>query len=102
MNYRVLSVLVIAQSCFAIVVLVSTKGICLQVAIALSLLVSEVTAPPFNNTVCTFSSTPELHEIAGSSLVEKVCAGLLCYGMLSGLYAACVARLLYCLQHKLL
>lgn len=44
----------------------------LQVAIALGLLTAEVTAPPFNNLVCTFSSNPELHQIKGDSLVQKV------------------------------
>jgi hypothetical protein len=43
-----------------------------QVAIALSILVAEVTAPPFNETVCTFSAQPQLHTIKGESLVEKV------------------------------
>lgn len=44
----------------------------MQVAVALSLLVAEVTAPPFNKTVCTFSSRPQLHAIKGDSLVSKV------------------------------
>lgn len=44
-----------------------------QVAIALSLLVAEVTAPPFNTQVCTFSAQPQLHAIKGDSLVAKVC-----------------------------
>jgi hypothetical protein len=42
-----------------------------QVAIALSLLTAEVTAPPFNRLVCTFSMRPELHLLQGSTLVEK-------------------------------
>ena len=45
----------------------------LQVAIALSLLVAEVTAAPFNETVCTFSAQPQLHTIKSESLVSKVC-----------------------------
>ena len=44
----------------------------MQVAIALSLLVTQVTGPPFHNTVCTFSATPQLHEVVGGSLVKKV------------------------------
>lgn len=44
----------------------------LQVAIALSLLVAEVTAPPFNETVCSFSAQPQLHAIQEGSLVSKV------------------------------
>ena len=39
---------------------------------ALSLLVAEASAPPFNNIVCTFGATPKLHQIAGATLVEKV------------------------------
>lgn len=49
----------------------------LQVAIALSLLVAEVTAPPFNETVCTFSAQPQLHAIKEGSLVSKVTSHLL-------------------------
>ena len=44
----------------------------LQVAIALGLLTAEVSAPPFNQLVCTFSATPQLHHIKDGSLVEKV------------------------------
>ena len=44
----------------------------LQVAIALSLLVADVTAPPFNETVCTFSAQPQLHAIQEGSLMAKV------------------------------
>ena len=43
-----------------------------QVAIALSLLVAEVTAAPFNDTVCTFSATPQLHTITRGTLCEQV------------------------------
>ena len=49
----------------------------LQVAIALSLLVAEVTAPPFNEIVCTFSAQPQLHAIQEGSLVSKVPSHLL-------------------------
>ncbi len=44
----------------------------LQVAIALSLLVSEVAAPPFKQLVCTFSARPQLHMVKGDTLVAKV------------------------------
>ncbi|KAK9829195.1 hypothetical protein WJX72_004438 [[Myrmecia] bisecta] len=50
----------------------SMSGQPMEVAIALSLLVSEVTAPPFNQLICTFSASPELHHVKGSSLAEKV------------------------------
>ena len=47
-----------------------------QVAIALSLLTAEVTKPPFNKIICTFSSTPELHLVKGNTLVEQVIPSL--------------------------
>ncbi len=43
-----------------------------QVAIALSLLTAEVTKPPFNKIICTFSSLPELHLVQGNTLMEQV------------------------------
>eukprot|EP00891_Asterochloris_glomerata_P008284 jgi/Astpho2/8284/Aster-x0811 len=50
----------------------SMHGQPMEVAIALGLLTAEVSAPPFNQLVCTFSSNPELHHIKFGSLVEKV------------------------------
>ncbi|DBA76510.1 TPA: hypothetical protein ACH3X2_008568 [Trebouxia sp. C0005] len=50
----------------------SMSGQPMEVAIALSMLVAEVTAPPFNETVCTFSAQPQLHTIKGETLVQKV------------------------------
>ncbi|BDA46330.1 Uncharacterized protein L728 [Coccomyxa sp. Obi] len=50
----------------------SMDGQPMEVAIALSLLTAEVTKPPFNKLICTFSATPELHLVKGSSLVEQV------------------------------
>ena len=44
----------------------------LQVAIALGLLTAEVSAPPFNQLVCTFSEQPQLHLVKDGSLVDKV------------------------------
>ena len=44
----------------------------MQVSIALSLLVAQVAGAPFNDTVCTFSHLPQLHQVKASSLVEKV------------------------------
>lgn len=41
-------------------------------AIALSLLVAELAAPPFNQLLCTFSATPQLHRVVGATLVDKV------------------------------
>ena len=41
------------------------------------LLVAEVTAPPFNETVCTFAAQPQLHAIQEGSLLSKVLAPLL-------------------------
>ncbi|DBA81625.1 TPA: hypothetical protein ACH3X1_007381 [Trebouxia sp. C0004] len=50
----------------------SMSGQPMEVAIALSMLVAEVTAPPFNQTVCTFSAQPQLHTIKGETLVQRV------------------------------
>lgn len=50
----------------------NTCDTCTQVAIALSLLTAEVTKPPFNKIICTFSAVPELHLVKGETLVEKV------------------------------
>ncbi|KAL0025081.1 hypothetical protein WJX79_005924 [Trebouxia sp. C0005] len=50
----------------------SMEGLPMQVSIALSLLVAEVAGPPFHNTVLTFSTTPQLHAVRGTSLVQKV------------------------------
>ena len=44
----------------------------MEVCIALSLVLQEVTPEPWNGRVLTFSSTPEWHEIKGKSLQEKV------------------------------
>ena len=44
----------------------------LQVAIALSLLTAVVAKPPFNQLICTFSATPELHLVKGKTLVKQV------------------------------
>ncbi len=44
----------------------------LQVAIALSLLTAAVAKPPFNQLICTFSATPELHLVKGDTLVKQV------------------------------
>jgi len=43
----------------------------LQVAIALSLLTAAVAKPPFNQLICTFSATPELHVVKGDTLVKQ-------------------------------
>ena len=50
----------------------SMSGIPMQVAIALGLVVSEMTAEPFNNKIITFSAVPKWHTITGTTLKEKV------------------------------
>ena len=42
-----------------------------QVAIALSLLLSELATAPFNQLICTFSATPQLHRVTGETLAER-------------------------------
>lgn len=44
----------------------------MQVAIALGLLVAEMTRLPFDGLVCTFSQKPQLHRITGTSLQDQV------------------------------
>ena len=60
------------------VVLTAKRAAALQVAIALSLLLSELAAPPFDQLVCTFSAKPQLHRVTGDTLAERVRTGVLC------------------------
>ena len=50
----------------------SMSGIPMEVAIALGLVVSEMTTEPFKGKVITFSAVPQWHEVVGSTLFEKV------------------------------
>jgi hypothetical protein len=50
----------------------SMSGIPMQVAIALGLVVSEMTAKPFNNKIITFSQDPKWHQIEGDTLRDKI------------------------------
>jgi len=50
----------------------SMRGQPMEVAIALSMLVSELAAEPYRGLLITFSEKPELHQIKGSSLAERV------------------------------
>lgn len=50
----------------------SMAGEPMQVAIALSILTSEVSAPPFNGLICTFSNEPKLQVVNHKTLREKV------------------------------
>jgi len=50
----------------------SMHGVPMEVAIALGLMVSELTAAPFKGRLITFSETPSWHTVAGSTLAEKV------------------------------
>ncbi|CAL5227769.1 g10789 [Coccomyxa viridis] len=50
----------------------SMYGEPMNVAIALSLLTAAVAKPPFNQLICTFSATPELHLVKGDTLVKQV------------------------------
>ncbi|KAF9364698.1 hypothetical protein BGX34_000719 [Mortierella sp. NVP85] len=50
----------------------SMTGIPMEVAIALSLLLSQLSRPPFNGLVLTFSASPQVHRIQGNSLVSQV------------------------------
>ena len=50
----------------------SMAGVPMEVSIALGLVVSELTAPPFKNRVITFSEVPTWHNVVGSTLRERV------------------------------
>ncbi|CAI5952609.1 unnamed protein product [Closterium sp. NIES-64] len=50
----------------------SMAGIPMEVAIALSLLVSEVSSEPWKNHLITFSAQPTIHRVQGETLVERV------------------------------
>jgi hypothetical protein len=50
----------------------SMSGVPMEVSIALGILVSELSAPPFNNKIITFSATPAWHNIVGDNLSDKV------------------------------
>eukprot|EP01042_Synura_sphagnicola_P005399 gene5399-6887_t len=43
----------------------------LTTAVALSLLLSELAQPPYNNIFCSFSSEPVIHEIVGETLYDR-------------------------------
>jgi len=50
----------------------SMSGTPMEVSIALGLLISELTAPPFQNLIITFESNPKFHQVQGSNLYERV------------------------------
>ncbi|KAI1316441.1 hypothetical protein EDD11_010004 [Mortierella claussenii] len=50
----------------------SMSGEPMEVAIALSLLVTQLTRPPFNRLVLTFSESPQIHQVQKGSLKSQV------------------------------
>ncbi|CAI5465054.1 unnamed protein product [Closterium sp. Yama58-4] len=50
----------------------SMAGTPMEVAVALSLLVSEVSSEPWKNHLITFSATPKIYRVKGETLVERV------------------------------
>jgi len=50
----------------------SMSGSPMEMAVALSLLVAELAAPPFKDIVCTFSHVPKLHQVVGATLADRV------------------------------
>ncbi|KAF9183642.1 hypothetical protein BGZ50_004115 [Haplosporangium sp. Z 11] len=50
----------------------SMSGIPMEVAIALSLLLAQLSRPPFNQLMLTFSEAPQIHRVKEGSLMEKV------------------------------
>ena len=73
MSHQVLSVLSTPTGVYDVELCEGTrKRAALQVAIALSLLTAAVARPPFNQLICTFSATPQLHLVKGNTLVKQV------------------------------
>ncbi len=50
----------------------SMQGLPMMVAMALGMITSQLTSPPFTNTCITFSAEPEIHNITGNTLQERV------------------------------
>jgi len=50
----------------------SMQGEPIEVALALGLIISEISLFPFNNKIITFSNEPVLHQIIGYNLYEKI------------------------------
>lgn len=50
----------------------SMAGVPMQVAIALGLLVAQLTEEPFRGQLITFHQSPQLHKIKGHNLKEQV------------------------------
>jgi len=50
----------------------SMSGTPMQVSIALGLMISELTAPPFQNLILTFESDPKFHQVQGETLMDRV------------------------------
>lgn len=50
----------------------SMSGVPMEVAVALGLVVAELTEEPFKNKLITFSEDPKFHTIKGTSLFDKV------------------------------
>lgn len=50
----------------------SMSGTPMEVAVAMGLIVSELTSPAFRGRVLTFDSVPRWHKIVGSNIVERV------------------------------
>ncbi|KAG0254790.1 hypothetical protein BG011_005523 [Mortierella polycephala] len=50
----------------------SMSGVPMEVAIALSLLLAQLSLPPFNQLILTFSEAPQIHRVKEGSLMEKV------------------------------
>eukprot|EP01038_Epipyxis_sp_PR26KG_P016977 gene16977-23320_t len=60
------------SSCLAVCdVSGSMEGTPMFAAISMSLLISELSSPPFQNVVCTFSNTPSIEVVRGNTLMER-------------------------------
>jgi len=50
----------------------SMSGVPMEVAIALSLLLAQLSLPPFNRLILTFSANPQVHRVPDGTLMEQV------------------------------
>lgn len=72
MVFKLLEKGVLEKSLAIVDVSGSMNGLPMMVAIALGLMTSQLSSPPFTNTCITFSQEPEMHTIVGDTLQDKV------------------------------
>lgn len=80
----------------------SMGGEPMQVAVALGLVISELTQGPYHNRLITFHSNPQWHRVIGNSLEEKIaCVKSAPWGMSTNIQAAFRLILDTAIEHKI-